>query len=53
MKGFRKINGVNWINEKVKIKIVNAKLNSVYCEAVGKLPAHWNDVKNVLLSKSN
>lgn len=47
MKGFRKLYGVNWLNKvQVKYQIENG-ITSV--KTIGKLPLHWNEVRNILL----
>lgn len=51
MKGFRKINGVNWLNDKPRINVTNAGMATMNYKAIGKLPLHWTIVKNILLLK--
>lgn len=53
MKGFRKINGVNWLNDAVKVNVTNAGLATMNCKATGKLPMHWKSVKNIVLLNRN
>lgn len=49
MKGFRKINGANWLNEAhYRYEVVPDSDPKV--TAIGKLPLHWNKVRNILLN---
>lgn len=50
MRGFRKINGVNWLDKPSIEHIINLD-RSVSTKATGKLPAHWLLVKDILLGK--
>lgn len=48
MKGFRKINGVNWLDE---VHINYSAHNGVTTiMSTGKLPLHWNKVRKILLN---
>ena len=47
MRGFRRINGANWL-EKVQV-IYWAENGITTCKSKGKLPLHWNSVRNILL----
>lgn len=50
MKGFRKINGVNWLSD-INLKILYAEDgNSEIIESDSLLPIHWIKVKDVLLN---
>lgn len=48
MRGFRKINGANWL-EKVQV-IYWAENGITTCKSKGKLPLHWNKVRGILLN---
>lgn len=49
MKGFRKLTGVNWLNE-VNYKYTVDSHGSPVITPIGKLPLHWNKVRNILLN---
>lgn len=53
MKGFRRINGVNWLNNTVKVNVTNAGLTTMNCKTTSKLPIHWKAVRNILLLNKN
>lgn len=48
MKGFRKINGVNWLDEVHINYYVNNDVTGI--KSIGKLPLHWNKVRKILLN---
>ncbi len=48
MKGFRKINGVNWLDEVHINYYVSNGVTSI--TSIGKLPLHWNKVRKILLN---
>ncbi len=50
MIGFRKIYGANWLQQVHTKTIVED--SKIRVEPLGKLPIHWNDVRNILLNKS-
>lgn len=52
MKGFRKVNGVNWLTDHPKVRINNAGTSAVTYENIGKLPSHWKIVKSILLQNN-
>ncbi len=48
MKGFRKVNGANWLNEvHYKYEVDNGKAKVT---SISKLPLHWSKVRNILLN---
>ncbi len=47
--GFRKIYGVNWLDRAHTKTIIED--DAVRVETLGKLPAHWNDVREILLNQ--
>ena len=48
MKGFRRINGVNWLDEvHVNYRVSNGVTRIT---PIGKLPLHWNKVRGILLN---
>lgn len=49
MRGFRKVNGANWLNEVHYRYEVDGGQN-VKIKAMGKLPLHWNKVRHILLN---
>lgn len=53
MKGFRRINGINWLNNTVKVNVTNAGLTTMNCKTTSKLPIHWKAVRNILLLNKN
>lgn len=53
MKGFRRINGVSWLNNTVKVNVANAGLTTMNYKTTSKLPIHWKAVKNILLLNKN
>ena len=46
MKGFRKINGANWLDEVHVNYFVNNGVTDI--TSIGKLPLHWNKVRGIL-----
>ena len=48
MRGFRKINGVNWLDEVHVNYCVNNGATDI--TSIGKLPLHWNKVRGILLN---
>ena len=53
MKGFRRINGINWLNDTVKVNVTDAGLTTMNYKTTSKLPIHWKSVKTILLLKRN
>lgn len=49
MKGFRKVNGANWLNE-VHYRYEVTADSEPKIMPIGKLPLHWNKVRNILLN---
>jgi hypothetical protein len=49
MRGFRKVNGANWLNEVHYHYMVDSHGNPVITP-LGKLPLHWNKVRNILIN---
>lgn len=49
MKGFRRINGINWLNDTVKVNVTDAGLATMNYKTTSKLPIHWKSVKTILL----
>lgn len=48
MKGFRKINGANWLD---KVRVIYYTENDITtCKSKGKLPLHWIKVRGILLN---
>ena len=48
MKGFRKINGVNWLDEVHVNYYANNGVTRIV--PIGKLPLHWNKAREILLN---
>lgn len=48
MKGFRRINGVNWLDEVHVNYCVSNGVTRI--TPIGKLPLHWNKVRGILLN---
>lgn len=48
MLGFRKINGVNWLDKPLIERAIELD-GTVSIKSRGKLPAHWLLVKDILL----
>lgn len=48
MRGFRKINGVNWLDKPLIERAIELD-GTVSIKAMGKLPVHWLLVKDILL----
>lgn len=53
MKGFRRISGINWLNDTVKVNVTDAGLTTMNYKTTSKLPIHWKSVKTILLLKRN
>lgn len=51
MQGFHRISGINWLNNSgpvtVKTRGTNSTIRTI--TVPGKLPAHWEKVKKILL----
>ena len=52
MKGFRRINGVNWLSS-VQIGIYYRDDGLKELRTDSKLPAHWKLVKNIVLNNNS
>lgn len=48
MRGFRKINGANWLDKPLIRRTLELD-GTVSTKAMGKLPVHWLLVKDILL----
>lgn len=48
MRGFRKINGINWLDYS-KIAEIHNMDGTIEMRSLNKLPLHWNSVRNILL----
>ena len=48
MKGFRKINGINWLNYSKTVELHKVD-GTIEIKPMNKLPLHWNEVRDILL----
>lgn len=52
MKGFRRMNGVNWLTAETRVQVMvipNGKNGETKYTTLGKMPLHWNAVRKILL----
>ena len=51
MRGFHRVNGINWLNDSGPVTVKTFGTNNIMrtITVPGELPAHWEKVKKILL----
>ena len=51
MRGFHRVNGINWLNDSGTVTVETLGTNNIMrtITVPGELPAHWEKVKKILL----